>query len=248
MIGFLELSLGRHTEAAERLRPIPDALADRGWCEPSVSRALPDVIEALTALGRIDEAAIFLDRLEKQACTTGSTWARALAYRSRALVSTAEGDYPTATAAFDDALGEHTQLPEPFERARTLLHYGVMLRRTKQRRRARELLASALTIFEELGATLWAERVRAELARIGGRAPSTGQLTPVEERIVALVSEGRTNREVGAVLNLSARTVEGHLSRVYGKLGLRSRVELAHRVDEGWDSWKPTDQPPRAPQ
>ena len=77
-----------------------------------------------------------------------------------------------------------------------------------------------------MGAALWAERARGELKRISGRAASPGDLTPAEERVAALVAEGKTNREVAAALFLSERTVEGHLSHVFGKLGIKHRAEL----------------------
>lgn len=85
-------------------------------------------------------------------------------------------------------------------------------------------------MFEQLGATLWADKARAELARIGGRAPSRGELTDSEARISALVAEGRTNREVAAALFLTEQTVATALTRVYRKLGVRSRTELAGRT------------------
>ena len=81
-------------------------------------------------------------------------------------------------------------------------------------------------MFEGIGAALWAERARAELARISGRAATPGALTPAEERVAALVAEGKTNREVAAALFRSDRTVEGHLTRVFGKLGVRHRSEV----------------------
>ena len=82
--------------------------------------------------------------------------------------------------------------------------------------------------FERLGARLWADQTRAELARIGGRAPSRDELTEAERRIAALVAEGKSNREVAAALFLTERSVETALTRVYRKLGIRSRSELAH--------------------
>jgi DNA-binding CsgD family transcriptional regulator len=121
----------------------------------------------------------------------------------------------------------------PFERARTLLVLGATQRRAKRRRTARETLADALAFFERLGASHWADRARSELARVGGRAPSEGALTPAERRVAKLVAEGRTNREVAAALYLSERTIEGHLSRVYGKLGVRSRAQLARQLSGG---------------
>ena len=85
----------------------------------------------------------------------------------------------------------------------------------------------ALGVFERIGAALWADRARAELKRISGRAATPGALTPAEKRVAALVCDGKTNREVAAALYLSDRTVEGHLAHIFGKLGIRHRTELA---------------------
>jgi DNA-binding NarL/FixJ family response regulator len=104
-----------------------------------------------------------------------------------------------------------------------------VLRRARRRRAAREALEQACEELERLGATRWLDRARAELARLGGRPPSDGELTASESRVAALVAQGRTNREVAAELVVSEKTVESHLSHVYRKLGLRSRAELAHR-------------------
>ena len=91
----------------------------------------------------------------------------------------------------------------------------------------RESLERALEAFESLGAPLWADRARAELGRIGGRAPSSLELTPTEERVAELVADGATNQEVASALFLSLKTVEWNLSRIYRKLGVRSRTEMA---------------------
>ena len=98
----------------------------------------------------------------------------------------------------------------------------------KKRGAARATLEDALARFERLGAPLWAEQTRAELTRIGGRSPSNGELTEAESRIAMLVAEGRTNREVAAALFLTVHSVETTLTRVYRKLEVRSRAELAH--------------------
>jgi DNA-binding CsgD family transcriptional regulator len=119
----------------------------------------------------------------------------------------------------------------PFERARTLLALGTIHRRAKQRREAREALEGALGTFGGLGARLWAEKARAELAAIGGRPAATGHLTPTEERVARLAAAGRTNREIAEALFLSVRTVETHLSRAYHKAGVRSRTELGFALD-----------------
>jgi DNA-binding NarL/FixJ family response regulator len=77
---------------------------------------------------------------------------------------------------------------------------------------------------------LWAEKAREELSRVGGRAPASSELTPTEERIAALVAAGKSNKEVAAELFLTVRTVETNLSRIYAKLGVRSRTELAAKL------------------
>jgi DNA-binding NarL/FixJ family response regulator len=105
---------------------------------------------------------------------------------------------------------------------------GSVRRRAKRKAAARDALDEALANLEAIGARLWADRARAELARIGGRARSSG-LTPTEERVAELVAEGRSNKEVADELFVSVRTVEANLTRIYAKLGIRSRTELAGR-------------------
>ena len=141
----------------------------------------------------------------------------------------ARGDLEGAFASFERALAEHARSTDPFQHARTLLALGRTQRRAKKRGAARTTLEDALARFERLGAPLWAEQARAELARIGGRAPSRGELTEAEHRIATLVAEGRTNREVAAALFLTEHSVETALTRIYRKLGVRSRAELARR-------------------
>jgi DNA-binding NarL/FixJ family response regulator len=125
----------------------------------------------------------------------------------------------------------HDELPQPFDRARTLLALGTVQRRAKQRAEARRTLDSALSVFEELEAAVWAERARAEIARLGGRrARDRDELTATERRIAELAADGRSNREIAGELFVSERTVEANLTRAYRKLGVRSRTELARRL------------------
>ena len=124
-------------------------------------------------------------------------------------------------------------MPGPFERGRTLLALGTTQRRAKRKRAARDSLEQALAIFEDLGASLWAEKTRAELTRLGGHASKAGQLTPTERRVAELVTEGRSNRDVAATLFVSVRAVEANLTRIYAKLGVRSRAELTQRLRAG---------------
>jgi DNA-binding NarL/FixJ family response regulator len=143
------------------------------------------------------------------------------------LLAAASGSVEDALAAYRRALELHAEVEIPLDHGRTLLALGAALRRAKRRREARTTLEQAVEIFERIGASLWADRARAELRRISGRAPTPGALTPAEERVAALVAEGKTNREVAAALYLSERTVEGHLSRIFGKLGIKHRTEIA---------------------
>ena len=156
--------------------------------------------------------------------------ALAAAGRCRALLLAAQTDFAGATTAIDAALAQHARVPIPFERARTLLVLGSVHRRAKRKRAAREALEEALAVFEGLGARLFAEQARLELGRIGGRGPATDQLTPTERRVASLVAEGRSTKEVAATLFVSPKTVEGHLSRIYTKLGIHSRGALAREL------------------
>ena len=145
----------------------------------------------------------------------------------------AEGDLTQAEALLQRAATHKAASILRLQQARSLLALGSVQRRLRRRRAARETLARAGAICAELDSQLWAFKVDDESARIGGRAPSPGNLTPSERRIAALVAEGKTNREVAAELVISVRTVESALSQVYRKLDVRSRTELARKLTAG---------------
>jgi DNA-binding CsgD family transcriptional regulator len=230
VLGFIELSLGDAATALAQL--------ERAWkirdgvrlLEPGHRFELGDTLEAVIAVGELDEAERRLIPWEQRSRALDRSSAIAVTARCRALLLAARGDLAGAQEAFEQALAEHARIQNPFQHARTLLALGVTQRRAKQRGAARRTLEQALSIFERLGAPLWAEQARSEVARIGGRAPARGELTEAERRIAALVAEGRTNREVAAALFVTEHTVEGALTRAYRKLGVRSRTELAHRL------------------
>ena len=141
---------------------------------------------------------------------------------------------------FQDALVLHTHVASPFAVARTQLCYGERLRRAGLRRDARDQLRAALEVFERLGAVLWAARAQSELRASGEtlrrrEGHEAEQLTPQELQIALHVAEGKANKEVGAALFLSHKTVEFHLTRIYRKLDVNSRAELIRRfaVDVG---------------
>jgi DNA-binding CsgD family transcriptional regulator len=227
VLGFLELSLPNPTAAIERLRPVLAFLDALGSPEPGIIPCLPDAVEALVSLGRLDEAEALLNRLERQGRALDRPWAIATAGRGRGLLTAARGDPATARSALEQALVDHGRVPQPFELARTLLVKGEVERRAKQKRAARATLEQALGLFQALGAPLWAQRARDDLVRVGGAMPPSSELTPTEQRIAQLVGEGKKNREIAEALFISVKTVEANLSRIFHKLGVRSRTELA---------------------
>src|SRR5690606_32552227 len=158
--------------------------------------------------------------------------ALAQAARCRSLIAAAQGDLDGALAALDEALAHHARAPVPFEHARTLLVLGSTLRRRRKQAKARDALSRGHAEFERLGARLWADRARAEMARIGGRRAGGAVLTASERELAALVAQGRSNREAAAALFVTPKTVETKLSRIYTKLGIRSRTQLARWVAE----------------
>ena len=227
VLGFVELSLGEPTGALPHLRRSFD-LRNAFMHEPGMRVELGDLLEALIATGELHEADAILATWEARAGALDRAWTLAILARCRALLVAARGDLDGALACFERSIAEHDRDVDPFSRARTLLAQGRTQRRAKKRGAARATLERAMAEFERLGAQLWADQARAELARIGGRAPSRDELTEAERRIADLVAEGRTNREVATALFLTERSVETALTRIYRKLGVRSRSELAH--------------------
>jgi DNA-binding CsgD family transcriptional regulator len=229
-LGHLALSLGVSQEAVEHLEPRLTFVRSEAIVEPGATRFAVDLVEALIELGRTGEAREILDWHERNAHRLVRTSARANCLRCQGLLAAQAGDLDAAVAAYADAIARHDEVEIPLDRGRTLLALGATQRRAKRRREARATLARAAGLFEQIGAALWAERARAELRRISGRAPTAGALTPAEQRVAVLVAEGKTNGDVAAALFLSERTVEGHLSRIYAKLGIRHRAELARAL------------------
>ena len=226
MLGFLELSLGNAAAAHEWLHTYG---VERGIEGSKRLSFIGDEIEALVRLGQIDEAASLTDELARRGEVTQRPTLSATASRSRVLVLGARGDLDGAIAAGQEAVAAYERLRLPFELARARLVLGEIQRRAKQRKAARETFDQAIAGFEALGAHLWVDRARAEQARIGGRTTIEG-LSETELRVAQLVAEGRSNKEVAATLFVSVRAVEANLSRVYAKLGIESRTELARRL------------------
>lgn len=230
VLGFVELSRGEPAAALEWLLPAAERLRALGTGELSISQVVQNEIEALVAVGRLEEAEQTISFVEEKGRPTGRAWHEAVAARGRALVASARGDAEEARAQLARALVAHERLPQPFELGRTLLAQGTIERRAKRRREARETLMQALELFDQLGAPLWAEKAAAELARIPGRGPASSELSETERRVAELVAQGFSNKDVAATLFVTVRTVEANLSKVYAKLDIRSRTELASRL------------------
>jgi DNA-binding CsgD family transcriptional regulator len=152
--------------------------------------------------------------------------------RTEGLLLAAHGDFATALSRLERAVEtlETLRAPWPMQLAWTLLALGSVQRRSRQKHAAQETLERALEIFEQLGARLWAEKTRAELSRIGGRPSRPGSLTATEQRVADLVAAGHSNAEVAHRLFMSPKTVEWNLSKIYKKLHVRSRTELASKL------------------
>jgi DNA-binding CsgD family transcriptional regulator len=226
-LGFLEVSLGDYHAAAALFEP----LLARVSAAPKATEIffagfVPDAAEALIQLRRLSEAERLIDTLDSNGRRLDRAWMLATAYRCRAMMLAVRGDVGAAADAAKQAMVVHDRLPMPFERARTQLLLGQLNRRQRQRNAAAAELQRALTTFEDLNTPLWADRVRAELARTNVARTSGDQLTPSEQRVAELAASGMTYRQVAAALCISPKTVEVNLTRVYRKLGIHSRAEL----------------------
>ena len=229
LLGSVALWSGDAQRAVEYFAAAEKARSRFGSREPNLARWRADYVEALTELGHVEEAVSVLDPWEADAARLGRGVVLAHAVRCRGLMAATRGDIDAAASLLENAVELHDEVGDPLGRGRALLSLGVVRRRLKQKRAAREAIEEAARIFEECGAEWWAERARAEQCHVGGRTRESG-LTPAEARVAALVVQGRTNREVAAALVLGERTVEAHLTHIYSKLGVRSRTELARTL------------------
>ncbi|MER6244371.1 helix-turn-helix transcriptional regulator [Streptomyces griseorubiginosus] len=220
--------------AVEALQRVRELGTEMSAADPPLLHWYADLAEALVVLGETDEAGAVVReaRARVSAATPGSVLAaleRAEGLRKAGLGRAKEG-----AARLRAAVERLRRLPLPVELVRTLIALGAVERRSRRRSSARGVLGEALETATRIGAAPLACRAREELARVdtGERAGETGgpELTPTEARIAALVGGGATNREVAAELFISVKTVEGALSRVYRKIGVRSRTALAHAM------------------
>jgi DNA-binding CsgD family transcriptional regulator len=223
--GLLHLGWGRVEQAIGELEPVARHADERGLYVPGVSPQL-ELAEAYVRGGQGADAEAILATFDGSQLATVPLF-RAQAERCRGLLAEADG----FEAHFASALDLHAHGQSPFALARTQLCHGERLRRAGRRVDAREQLRAALDTFDRVGATPWSERVGAELRASGEtlrrrESHEAEELTPQELQIALQVAEGKSNKEVGAALFLSHKTIEFHLSRIYRKLDIHSRAEL----------------------
>ncbi|MFJ3305195.1 LuxR C-terminal-related transcriptional regulator [Streptomyces sp. NPDC086549] len=203
-------------------------------------RTLLDFVEAAVRSGHLDEAR----RHVRAAVADGlpAISPRLALVTAAAQAMTAENQ---ASGLYQRALALPGAAVFPFETARIRLAYGQRLRRDHETRAAREQLEEALRVLTELGAVPWAERARSELAAAGASFGARGEgwqsLTVQERQIAELAATGLTNKEIGAKLFLSPRTVSSHLYRIFPKLGITSRAALRDALDAGTGAAPPDE-------
>jgi DNA-binding CsgD family transcriptional regulator len=225
VLGQLELSVDDPAAALRWLEPIADMLQSKGIGEPGCYPFTPDLIEAWAATGQLDRAAGRLAWLQDAARRLDHPWARITAGRAEAALRLAERDPAAAVQAAEAVIGEARQRGLPFELGRCLLVLGTAQRKARQRRQAAASLDDAAATFRSLGAPRWQALAAAQRARLAPGPDNT--LTPTERRITELVASGHSNPQIAATLYISVKTVEANLTRIYRKLGLRGRVDLA---------------------
>ena len=233
ILGFLEVSLGNHREALTTLEPLLSHLDPASeQTEVVAASFVPDAVEAMIQVGRLTDAEPLIDALERNGRRLDRAWMLAIGARCRAMLLAAQGDLIAAASTARQAMEHHDRLPMPLERTRTQLLLGQIQRRQRLKAAAAETLGEALAAFDAMGIPLWAERVRAELARCTAVPRRPTELSPVERRVAALAAQGMTNRDVAAALFISAKTVEANLARVYRKLDIHSRAELGRHMGQ----------------
>jgi ATP/maltotriose-dependent transcriptional regulator MalT len=227
-LGRLDLARGEHEAASERLAGLRvDGLIQ---AHDHVARlAVADAVEAHLRAGHREQASLLTDAFEQSMGPNAPRWAESHLHRCRALLA----DDDSADKQFHLALSSADIRTRPFERARTALLHGQWLRRNRLAKQAQPPLRLSAELFDSLGTERWAQRARVELRACGGSAPRPGtqtesDLTGQELQVARLAASGLSNREIGAQLFLSPRTVGYHLHKIFPKLGISSRSQLRH--------------------
>jgi DNA-binding CsgD family transcriptional regulator len=217
---------GRFAELDAQIGPLAAFAMAADYPEPGVVAWVADWAGALVELGRIDEAEAALDWLGHKADSLERTWVQGLVARERSHIAATRNELDHAIELASRSIELLTDPPNPFEVARSRLQLGLLYRRKRMRRAAAAELDQALVFFQASGHDALAARTRADLDRIVGARADANELTAAERGVAQLAADGLTNSEIAARLNISGKTVEGHLSRVFRKLQVRRRVDL----------------------
>ncbi len=228
-LGFIETSAGEWHAALVALREVADILRATKLVDFATALWAVDYVDAALQVGALDEVAAGVKFLRQG--SGGRPDVIAAADRCAALLTAASGDTGWAMSQLTEVVAREG-IESPFEAARSRLALGQVARRAGYKGIAAETLSVAAEIFDQVGATLWAERARGDAARTGLQPTST-TLTGTERRLAELVSQGHSNHEVAAEMFISVKTVEANLTRIYRKLSVRSRTELSVRLGHG---------------
>ncbi|TCM37032.1 LuxR family transcriptional regulator [Kribbella sp. VKM Ac-2568] len=228
-LGFIETSARNWHAALEPLREMAEIFTSTKMVDLEQLLWPVDLADAALQVGALRDVETAISLLRRQGAA-GRPEATAAADRCRALLTAARGDVDNALPVLRQ-LVDRTGAECPFEAARTRLALGQVYRRAGQKALANETLIAAAEAFDELGIPRWAERARDEADRVGLH-PTTALLTATERRVAELVGSGRSNQEAAAELFMSVKTVEANLTRIYRKLSVRSRTELANHLNK----------------
>jgi DNA-binding CsgD family transcriptional regulator len=231
----LEFARGDAAAAERTLAPLRAIATEIPLKRAFLCGVIALAIKIDVALGRVDTAARLAGSYLPILRASNVRWIGAEADRAEAILLAARGDVGSARVTSDRAVELAATTGMPFILGRALLTAGEIRRRGRQKALAREALTQAIAIFERLGARLWLERARSELARVAQRRPEGAPLTATERQVVDLVAAGRTNKEIADTLFMSVHTVEAYLTRLFRSLGVQSRTELARLVLDGTD-------------
>jgi len=243
--GLLALAEGRTAAAGDLMARLPEISDRSGSRAAEFAVFIPETVAVLVAADQLEQADRLTAQLERRRDQL-QPWGDAAIAFCRGLIAQAAGDGAGSLALLEVAIVGFEALGAPWELGLALLARGAGLRRAGRRRDAAASLDRAVAVFTELGAEPALGRAAEELRRARPRPGAGDTLTAAELRVAALAAEGRSNRDIAAELSTTVSTVEAHLTRIYGKLAVRSRVQLARRLSEGAVAAEPaTDQPPR---
>jgi DNA-binding CsgD family transcriptional regulator len=230
LLGLCAMARGDATTALvhfERWHALAEQMHLR---EPGYCRMRGDHVEAMLATGAVDDAERYVAMMAEAAERLDRVTLHAGVARLRGLILAAQGD--RRAAVHHARLGAELSAGTPlvFDHARAMLSLGQVHRRFREKAAAKEALEAALAVFTRLGAAGFAERARLDLARVGLRPAAATELTETERRVAMLAATGRTVKQIGEELFISPKTAEANLTRVYRKLGLSGRAQLASWV------------------